>query len=293
MYTDLREMFPGYAFDQFKPGKEKSTYKGHSVGEGGLVLAKPGMYENVALLDVASMHPTSIIELNMFGSYTKNFKDLVDVRLAIKKGDYDLAAQLYDGRLAPYLGDKATAKGLADALKIVINSVYGLTAASFPNKFRDDRNKDNIVAKRGALFMLDLEEFVAERGFEVIHIKTDSVKIPNATPEIIEEVTKFGEKYGYTFEHEATYDRFCLVNDAVYVARVDGKWSATGAQFLHPVVFKSLFTKEDLEASDYVEVKQVTKGNMYLVSSETGLRWPFRRVCARLRRKDFTAHRRR
>jgi hypothetical protein len=269
VYTDLSEMFPGYSFDQFKPGKEKSTYKGHSVGEGGLVLAKPGMYENVALLDVASMHPTSIIELNMFGSYTKNFKDLVDVRLAIKKGDYDLAAQLYDGRLAPYLGDKATAKGLADALKIVINSVYGLTAASFPNKFRDERNKDNIVAKRGALFMLDLAEFVEERGFEVVHIKTDSVKIPNATPEIIEEVKKFGDKYGYTFEHEATYERFCLVNDAVYVARTDGKWSATGAQFLHPIVFKSLFSGEDLEGSDYVEVKQVAKGNMYLVSEDS------------------------
>ena len=29
----------------------------------------------------------------------------------------------------------------------------------------------------------------------------------------------FGERYGYTFEHEATYDRMCLVNDAVYIAK--------------------------------------------------------------------------
>src|SRR5690606_17266795 len=65
VYTDLREMFPGYSFDQFAPGKDKSTYKGMKVGEGGLVYAEPGMYENVALLDVASMHPTSIVELNM------------------------------------------------------------------------------------------------------------------------------------------------------------------------------------------------------------------------------------
>ena len=275
VYTDLTEMFPGYSFDQFKPGKEKSTYKGYKVSEGGWVKATPGMYEEVAVLDVASMHPTSIVELNMFGEYTKNYKDLLDTRIAIKKGDYDLASQLYEGRLAPYLGDRMMAKGLSDALKIVINSVYGLTAASFPNKFRDERNIDNIVAKRGALFMVDLVEFVEERGFEVVHVKTDSIKIPHATPEIIEEVKKFGEKYGYTFEYDPAvdlYERFCLVNDAVYVARTAGEWSAIGAQYIHPVVFKTLFTKEELEASDYVEVKQVNKGHMYLVTEVSDVR---------------------
>lgn len=277
VYTDLSEMFPGYEFDQFAPGKEKSTYRGEKVGEGGLVRAKPGMYENVALLDVASMHPTSIVELNLFGDYTQNFKDLLDIRLAIKKGDYDSAVKI-DPRIEKHLMDPhegynpKKAKALSDALKIVINSVYGLTAASFPNKFRDDRNKDNIVAKRGALFMMDLKEFVERNGFEVVHIKTDSVKIPNATPEIIKMVEEFGEQYGYSFEHEATYERFCLVNDAVYVARANGEWSATGAQFQHPVVFKTLFSHEELVPGDYVEVKQVSKGAMYLVSEVSEVR---------------------
>lgn len=269
-YTDLREMFPGYEYDQFAVGKEKSTYKGYKIGEGGWVKAKPGMYENVAVLDVASMHPTSIVQLNMFGKYTAEFQKLLDIRLCIKKGDYDTAIDL-DERLAPYLGDKATAKALADALKVVINSVYGYTAATFPNQFRDPKNQDNIVAKRGALFMVDLVEFVEDRGFDVVHVKTDSIKIPGATPEIIEEVMKFGEKYGYSFEHEETYDRFCLVNDAVYVSRTDGKWSATGAQFQHPIVFKTLFTKEDTDATDYIEVKQVSKGVMYLRSEHSGV----------------------
>ena len=268
VYTDLTEMFPGYEFNQFAPGKEKSTYKGVSVGEGGLVRAKPGYYENVALLDVASMHPTSIVELNMFGQYTGNFKRLLDIRLAIKNKNYDTAIDL-DGRLKPYLENTESAKALSDALKIVINSVYGLTAAKFDNKFRDSRNLDNIVAKRGALFMVDLEELLNERGFDVVHIKTDSVKIANPTPEIIEEVMRFGEKYGYTFEHEATYEKFCLFNDAVYIAREKGHWSATGAQFQHPVVFKTLLTGEEPSSKDYVEVKQTVKGSMYLVAPET------------------------
>ena len=275
-YTHLADEFPGYEFNQFAPGKEKSTYKGQKVSEGGWVKAKPGMYEDVAVLDVASMHPTSIVELNMFGKDTKNFKALLDLRLAIKAGDYDRAVEI-NPKVKPYLGDKAEAKALSDALKIVINSVYGLTASTFPHKFRDDRNIDNIVAKRGALFMVDLVEFVEERGFNVVHVKTDSIKIPGATQEIIDEVFKFGEKYGYTFEHEETYERFCLVNDAVYVALrnqpawEEPKWSATGAQFQHPVVFKTLFSKEELNAKDYVEVKQVTKGNMYLRTETTNV----------------------
>jgi hypothetical protein len=281
VYTDLREMFPGYKFDQFAPGKEKSEYKGHKVGEGGWVDSEPGYYENVAVLDVASMHPTSIVELNMFGEYTKNFKELLDARLAIKAGDLTKASGMFDGRIAPYLGDPEAASALSDALKIVINSVYGLTAASFPNKFKAPRNIDNIVAKRGALFMVDLKEFVEKAGFKVVHVKTDSIKIPDATPEIIAQVSEFGKQYGYNFEHEATYDRFCLVNDSTFVCRYGwaakekliGTWSATAAQFQHPIVFKTLFSKEEIQPTDYVEVKQVAgRGVMYLVNEESGNR---------------------
>ena len=88
--------------------------------------------------------------------------------------------------------------------------------------------------------MIDLKYALWEKGCQVIHIKTDSVKIPNATPEIIEFVQEFGKQYGYTFEHEATYKRLCLVNNAVYVAqKEDNSWTATGAEFIHPYVFKT------------------------------------------------------
>lgn len=267
VYTDLSDIFPGYEFDEFSKN-EKSKYKGEIVGEGGYVYAEPGIYENVGLLDIASMHPTSIIELNLFGKYTANFQRLVDARLAIKHGDISLAEQLLPGvQVTP-----ENAKALSDALKLVINSIYGYTAAKFPNPFRDPRNKDNIVAKRGALFMVELKNALQEQGIQVIHIKTDSVKIPNITPDIIAFVQEFGAKYGYTFEHEATYEKICLVNDAVYVASVwknDGangwrEWTATGAEFKHPVVFKSLFSGEPLTFRDLCETKQVQKGAMYL-----------------------------
>lgn len=258
VYTDLSERFPGYKFEL-----GKSHYRGEITGEGGYVYAEPGMYKNVALLDVASMHPSSIEILDLFGPYTKNYSDLKAARLAIKRGDYEAARTMLNGKLAPHLQKEEDAEALSYALKIVINIVYGLTSARFENAFKDPRNKDNIVAKRGALFMVDLKHFVQEQGFTVAHIKTDSIKIPDATPEIIEAVMEFGQQYGYDFEHEATYDKLCLVNEAVYIAKTkDGKkpsyWTATGAQFQHPYVFKTLFSKEPLTFRDKCEEKHVT-----------------------------------
>lgn len=261
-------VFPGY---KFKNGK--SFYRAEEVGEGGYVYSEPGMYGNVALLDIASMHPSSIVAENLFGDeYTKRFKEILDARIAIKHKDFDTARKMLGGALAPYLTDEETAEDLAQALKIAINSVYGLTAATFENPFRDNRNIDNIVAKRGALFMINLKYEVRKRGFIVAHVKTDSIKIPDATPEIIQFVMDYGKEYGYNFEHEATYDRMCLVNDAVYIAKYkDGKhageWTATGTQFQVPYVFKKLFSKEEIAFEDMCETKSVTSA-LYLDMNE-------------------------
>ena len=264
-----RPIFPGYKFEN-----GKSIYRGEEVGEGGYVYAEPGMYGNIALLDIMSMHPYSILGEELFGKeFTQRFKDIVDARIAIKHKDFEKAKKMLNGALAKYLTDERAAADLAQALKIAINSVYGLTSASFENPFRDNRNKDNIVAKRGALFMVNLKHEVQKRGFTVAHIKTDSIKIPDATPEIIKFVMDYGEKYGYTFEHEATYDRMCLVNNAVYIAKYkDGKhageWTATGTQFQIPYVFKKLFSHEEITFQDMCETKSVTSA-LYLDMNET------------------------
>ena len=266
--NSLLPYFPGYKYEN-----GVSTYKGEEVGEGGYVYAEPGIHKNVALLDIASMHPHSAIAECLFGPiFTARFRDIVEGRVTIKHEDWDALNDLLDGKLTPFVErvkkGELTSKQLANALKTAINSVYGLTSANFDNPFRDVRNKDNIVAKRGALFMIDLKEEVQKRGFTVAHIKTDSIKIPDATPEIIQFVMDFGEKYGYTFEHEATYERMCLVNDAVYIAKYkDGGWTATGTQFQIPYVFKTLFSKELIEFDDMCETKSVTS-SLYLDMNE-------------------------
>lgn len=283
----LLPFFPGY---EYKHGV--STYKGIKVGEGGLVLAQQGLFVDVALLDIASMHPHSAIAEVLFGvRHTRAFRDIVEGRVSIKHQAWDEVDNMLDGKLRPYIEKvkrgELRAKDLANGLKTAINAVYGQTYASYENPFRDIRNKDNIVAKRGALFMVDLVEAVQKRGYEVAHIKTDSIKIPNATPEIIQFVMDFGKRYGYTFEHEATYERMCLVNDSVYVAKYKSaedckvlygyipekneehgnEWTATGKQFQVPYVFKTLFTKEPIKFEDLCEVFSV-KSSLYLDMNE-------------------------
>lgn len=264
--------FPGYSYqyDGEKAKKYVSTYRGEEVGEGGYVYAEPGMYSDVALLDVASMHPSSIIAENLFGDeYTNRYKEIKSSRIDIKHRDFESLKTKLDGVISEIIAEDNLGEedmdSLQHALKIVINSVYGLTAATFDCEFHDPRNIDNIVAKRGALFMIDLKHAVQEQGYTVAHIKTDSIKIPNADDYIINFVMEFGKKYGYTFEHEATYDRMCLVNDAVYIAKYkekDGKpcdkWTATGAQFQHPYIFKTMFSKEPITFEDVCETKSVS-----------------------------------
>ena len=254
----------------------------YNVGAGGRVYSEPGMYVNVWDGDVASMHPHSAIYECLFGpKYTKIFKEIVDARVAIKRWSkavknnddkeasfyYEKASTLLGGALAPYITVEL-ADGLAQALKIVINAVYGLTSANYDNTFKDPNNIDNIVAKRGALFITLLKEEVEKRGFKVCHIKTDSIKIPNATQEIKDFVIRFGLEYGYQFETEADFERFCIVNDAVYIARdTDHEWHATGLQFSVPYVYKTLFTKQPIEFSDMCEAKSV-KTSIYIDMNE-------------------------
>lgn len=301
IYTDLSKEFPGYRYDSKGIPKEeylpntkivsgKSIYMGMDPSEGGFVYAKKGIFHDVVLLDIASMHPSTIEWLKLFGEkYTQRYLDIKQARIYIKHGEVDKVREMFDGKLIPYLNDENSMKALSLAFKTVLNSVYGLTTAHFDNKFRDPRNVDNIVAKRGGLFMIKLLHEVEKRGYTVVHIKTDSIKIADSgtmntydIPEIVKFVMDFGKEHGYNFEHEATYERMCLINDAVYIAKYDheglrgeskekdkhrDQWTATGEQFKEPFVFKTLFSKEPLVQKDYQQTFSVTTA-LYLDTNE-------------------------
>lgn len=322
VYTDLSTIFPGYEFHpegipkelySTEPGTKistrKSIYLGEDPSEGGFAnCPQPGVYFNVPVYDVVSMHPHSALALLIFGKIiTARYENLVEARVAIKHikkvGDeaygeairrLDLikegSSSIIKAVLQGLSGDelKAKCKAIANALKTAINSVYGLTSAKFDNKLRDPRNVDNIVAKYGALFMITLKHKVQEMGYTVVHIKTDSIKIANADDKIEKFIMDFGKQYGYQFEREALYSKICIVDDAQYIAyevekdgeKLDGSriengkvknapfWTATGAKFAAPYLFKTLFTHEPIEYKDYAETKSVDDAAIYICTDK-------------------------
>lgn len=257
---EISKRYPN-KFPEYKWEYGKNMYHGYNVGRGGLVLANPGMYGRAITLDIVSMHPHSAQALQAFGKHTQKFIDLMNARVYIKHGDFESAGKLFDGKLKPYLTDKASAKALSGALKTAINSVYGLTSATFTNEFRDERNVNNIVALRGALFMYDLYQEVTAKGYTVVHIKTDSIKIADYDQEIVDYCMKRAEYYGYEFEVEAIWEKICLVNNAVLIGKLaedspecngkkPGEWVAVGKEFAVPYVYKTLFSHEEITDAD-------------------------------------------
>lgn len=280
--------FPGYEFKEVEGcvGKQ-NMYRGTNLGFGGYVYYEEGMYGNVALLDIQSMHPASIISLNKFGKYTQKYKELRDLRVAIKHHDLEKARGMMGGALAKYLTNEEEADSLAQAAKLILNSTYGFCSATFDNPFLDSRDKNNIVALKGALLMRTLQDEVQQRGFTVAHIKTDSIKIPDATPEIVQFCIDFVKPYGYVLEFEGLIEKMCLVNGSTYIAKFatpekcqemfgcvpsdnkkhGGEWSATAKQFQVPYVFKTLFSKEPIVFEDLCETFE-TKTALYLDKNE-------------------------
>lgn len=263
--------FPGYTFEK-ENGTYVSRYLGEVIGEGGRVDSVPGYYTYVVALDISSQHPSSMDAEVVFGpAYQRVVHDLRALRVAIKHRDYEAVGKYFNGALAGFVNDE-NAAGLAQALKIVINSIYGLTKAGFNNEFRDPNNVDNIVAKRGALFMTLLKREVEKRGAFVCHIKTDCVKIPNCSDEVKDFVVRFGKEYGYDFEVEDVFVKFGLFNDAAYVGLTeDGEWKTKADQFKkekQPYLYKTLFSHQPYEFDDFCETKSVSKGALYLDMNE-------------------------
>jgi len=284
--------FPGYEFKRLDDGNYHNMYRGVDLGKGGWVYSEPGIYTNVALLDVASQHPASIIALNKLGKYTQRYADLRQARVYIKHKDYESAGKLFDGKLKKYLTDTKAAKSLSKALKLPINAFFGVSFASFENPARDSRDNNNIIALRGALFMKTLFDEVDKKGYHTIHCKTDSQKVPNATLEIVQFMQEFAKKYGYEMEHEAVYERMCLIDKAQYVAaymrpedciKIYGyapeenvewfeehsyAWTTTGDKFQHPYIFKTIFSGEEVVFEDMCETKSVKDAAIYLDFNE-------------------------
>ncbi|HEX7749528.1 MAG TPA: DNA polymerase II [Bordetella sp.] len=148
---------------------------------GGFVMdSRPGLYESVLVLDYKSLYP-SLIRTFLIdpvglieGLHAHNAADTVDGYrgACFSRAKHclpDIVAQVWQSREAAKRDKNAP---LSQALKIIMNSFYGVLGAS-GCRFFDPRLACSITL-RGHDVMRRTRTLIEERGFEVIYGDTDS-----------------------------------------------------------------------------------------------------------------------
>lgn len=194
--------------------------------EGGYVHAiKPGLYTWVVVLDFKSMYPSIIIARNIcFTTLSPEGTNVApsgakflsaEVRTGLIPGilkdllaDRDrfrrLAATDPEVELRPYYD------GLQYAVKILMNSFYGVMASSFYRFTNKDIGSAITAYAREAITSIIQE--LERAGHEVVYSDTDSVFVRSPTPSL-EGAREFGEELsrrftagGATFEFQSVYE---------------------------------------------------------------------------------------
>lgn len=173
---------------------------------GGYVWAKGGLYRRVHKLDVTSMYPNLMLQLQLFPESDplcyalRILQYLLNERLRLKaiakqEKKKKSSGLEYDHELM-VSSDQAQA-----SLKILINSFYGFMGNQYMN-FADYKAACLVTAYGRATVKLIIRE-IENMGGEVIEVDTDGVifSMPNA-PENLEEIINEKMPEGINLEHE-------------------------------------------------------------------------------------------
>lgn len=122
-------------------------------GMGGLhgAPAKPGRYKNIKLADVGSMYPSIIVKLGALGEATEKYDGIRKERLKIKHTD----------------------KVRANALKLILNSTYGLFKNRYSNLYNPYASA--VVCMYGQMVLYRLCQMLYEAKYRLVNINTDGV----------------------------------------------------------------------------------------------------------------------
>lgn len=173
-------------------------------GFGGLHgVAKDGSrFENVKLLDVGSMYPSIIILLNALGDSTEKYDNIRRERLKIKHTD----------------------PVRSGALKLILNSVYGLLKLKFSTLYNPFAALT--VCVYGQLALFDLSREIYEAGYKLVNMNTDGVgfvDINDIGDDTYEEIWhEWEHRWGLNLELDE-FDLWIQRDVNNYVAKVKGK----------------------------------------------------------------------
>jgi DNA polymerase-2 len=174
------------AFDHFfLPKLHRAGYVAPNVKDlessehaaGGYVMDPvPGIYDDVIVLDFKSLYP-SIIQTFKIDPYS-NLKSDIDTIQTLNGFKFsstqhflpEFIDQLIEQR---NLAKKKNDKQLSQAIKILMNSFYGVMG-SFGCRFYHP-NLPTAITGTGQKLLMGSKDFLAERGYEVIYGDTDSL----------------------------------------------------------------------------------------------------------------------
>ncbi len=215
--------------DQQGVGVPMNHYAGRENPiEGGYVHAiRPGIYHWVVVLDFKSMYPSIIISRNLcFTTLSPEGTTVAPsgarfLSPSVRRGLIpEILAELLAnrdqfraaGRAATSPDLAAYYDGLQNAVKILMNSFYGVLASSF-YRFTNKEIGASITAFAREAITSIIRDLEAD-GHEVVYSDTDSVFVRSPTPSL-EGARAFGESIarrftsaGATFEFQSVYESF-------------------------------------------------------------------------------------
>lgn len=265
--TEYINNIPGYENAKFESQNSETGTNGvfingdtkTVINRGGENKTVAGKYTNVVSLDVDSMYVTTFINTHYFGDFTERIKQLRDVRLALKRKDLPEVHRLYKEFGEFITNEHIDFKLASDMLKLCLNSLYGLSSASFDNFMKLPENETNLIANLGNIMMNELYHECVAKGWKVVHIKTDGIKIADCTEEMINFCIDFAKKWGYNFSIDEKYKEFLIVDKANYIGLTeDGTISSRGELFNNNWLKAYLNNAFDRETASII--LQVKKG---------------------------------
>jgi DNA polymerase, archaea type len=197
--------------------------------EGGYVHAiRPGIYRWVVVLDFKSMYPSIIIARNLCFT-TLSDQGTIASPSGAKFLDPSVRRGLIPQILADLLADRdrfrslgrestdpdlaAYYDGLQNAVKILMNSFYGVLASSFYRFTNKDIGAAITAFAREAITSIIHE--LERDGHEVVYSDTDSVFV-RSPDDSLDGARAFGEALAKRFSHEGTTFEFQSVYEAFF-----------------------------------------------------------------------------
>jgi hypothetical protein len=203
--------------------------------------------KNVKLLDVASMYPNIILILNVLGEASEKYKSILDRRLAIKHID----------------------KILSEALKLILNSVYG----NLNNEYSLLYNPNGAlsVCVYGQIALHELCKRIAPYS-TILNINTDGVAfIPHDDAYI--EVYKQWEKDFMLQLEEKNFDYIYQKDVNNYIA-IKGDYMECKGADVNRYLEDSLFRNNNARIVDIALVDKITKDKDILETIQENLHKP-------------------